>query len=160
MEQSKESLRKWRFCYSPHPPGAYTRPDGKGGRVGIGLVFTGPADQAAWNLYWLSEPLIDRFLAEPFNPGGGVSIEMLQACYVACKQELGGVSLRDLLESLPPGDFVLRLETSDYKHLLPFKRGGKKWLANVRERAKLFRGDGGVIYGNFGKRVTTPSERV
>lgn len=153
MIDDKEGL-----LYSPHPPIAYSVMDPKGYRFGIGRELSSEGRLAWWNLYWLSDPAVDRFLddAEARSKEiGGVSLEMVTACAEATKQNLGKFVLGDLLITLKPTELIQRVKDNPHSHLAPYKLAGEAWVKTIEERSRLSRGvlskTDGVVYANFGK---------
>lgn len=152
--------------YSPHPPEAYTHPSGAKGRVGIGREMIGPERLPHWNLYWLSDPGLDDFLAdaETWNrTARGIDLNMFRACYLATKQKVGGRTVGEMICSLKPTDFVEYLKGHRHKHLAPYKLRRKKWVDVIEQRSVQFRGllgkTGNVLHANFRVPVNSSNKR-
>jgi hypothetical protein len=148
------------MLYSPRTPMDYTRVNEDGLPFGIGRELAGEGRRAWWNLYWLSDPAVDEFLqSEEVWLAGDVliSFDLVKACALSVKQELGGRPMAELLVTLTPTQFLAHLEAHSYEHLEVFKVGGAGWLRTARDRAGLYRGsvseDGKVVYASFGRKV-------
>ena len=148
------------LCYSLHPPGSYTRVDpNEGYTIGIGREFalhllSQPAHAlAAWNLYWLSDPLVDRLLVEPFDPGSGINLEMCAACWRAIPQTVGDRTLQDLLVHMRPAELVQHIRAHPHGHLEPYKLKAEEWIATISVRSQEYRGiharEGNVVHVTF-----------
>jgi hypothetical protein len=144
------------LLYSPHPPDAYTRPCCELDKVGIGVEMSGPERLPQWNLYWLSDAALDDFLVDYATwrrATETIDLKMLEACFAATKQKLGGKLVEDLLRSLTPVEFVAYVKGHRHRHLGPYKLRGPAWLALIEQRSKQFRGvlakSGNVFRTNF-----------
>jgi hypothetical protein len=148
------------LLYSPQPPIAYTRVCAELGRVGIGVEMQREDMRAQWNLYWLSDPALDNFLADDdqWQTAATIDTELMMACCKATRQQVGGELLSRLLLSLTPEDLVERVLAHDYTHLHPFQLRGNAWILAIRQRSQMFRGalreEGSVVYAAFAKRPT------
>ena len=154
------------LTYSPRPPEAYSRPCSELGRVGIGFEMRAPERRAGWNLYWLSDPALDDFIAGDVAWAAGEPIDMriLQACVKATKQEAGSELVGELLLRLKPTAFVQRLHETGYKHLAPYRLRRDAWIKTISARANLFRGlvvrEGTVHHVQFGQGVSQKKDET
>ena len=150
--------------YSPQPPEAYSFIGDEGLRAGGGSDLMSDDRRAWWNLYWLSDPNVDRWLVLGGWDAGvpGLKDTFRASAKTVNQQQLGGVPIKDLLETLTPTEFVERLQASRHDHLYIAKEVGAGWLAQVAQRAQLYRGslksEGRVTHVNFGQK--TPDNKV
>src|SRR4051812_20954308 len=89
-----------------------------------------------WNLYWLST---DSF-----------HVEMMEACWAAMTQHVGGAYVDWLVRRVPAPAFVQRLEAHGCKRPAPYNVGGEAWVAVLRRRAAATESAGKVARHDFG----------
>ena len=82
-----------------------------------------------------------------------IDLALLQACFSATKQKLGGKLVADLLRTLFAVEFVAYVKAHPHKHLAPYKLQGVSWLRLIEARSRQCRGmlqkSGNVLYVNF-----------
>jgi hypothetical protein len=129
----------------------YSRPCAKG-RAGIGYELRTEEVRPLWNLYWLSEPRLDEFLAG--GPSSRIDFQIYRACRIALTQQLDGRLVFGWMQGKYPALFAGALATADHQHLEPFKLRGPEWIRTVISRARMCRGlveeHGPVAFVNFG----------
>ncbi len=120
---------KEEICYSPHPPEKYVGPHG----FGLGNSVTYKNDLQLWNLIWMSEPLLDKYLV-------GEVVEMLpgfSATYIgrvgACLYMNEGPHIRELLRQ-PPKDFFQGLLKMGFTNLPGYIYYKEEWIEKMRSR--------------------------
>ena len=140
--------------YSPQAPEEYCGPG-----EGIGKQLRSAEMRPLWNLYWLSEPEVDRLLdhsATAVPPR--LDIELLQACRASLRKPLP-VSLWEVAAYCSPGEMIHYVENVGARQFPPYRLRGMAWCATMRERSKVYpapaRKEGNVTYVPFGGRPTS-----
>lgn len=125
--------------YSPHPVSAYVRTV-NGTPVGPGADPRLLKDAAAWNLFFLSFPEIEKRT----DMLGGLPLwphenPVTQLAHETAQQFVGNVKVRDLAVYLTPDRFIVEMEQRPHEHLALaqfFKDG--LWLRLMRSRLPLY----------------------
>ena len=164
MHNKSKQLTHALQLYSPHPPEAYSRPNGKDARAGVGYMLRAHAQRALWNLYWLSEPKVDLLLDQRKGAlAPKLDLRVLTACNRTLARAVGGVRVEELVALVSPIEFVGWLERKGCRHLETHKLLGAAWLETMRGRSGMFRGVTGtssnVSFVQFGQRPVTTDGR-
>ncbi len=138
--------------YSPNIMKSYVRtlPSGD---VGFG-TYGYLESEAVWNLFYLSEPLVDVSVTWSDASSYPTYSEMIYPCYL---EVTSNKELAEALETLTPTEFLAKLKTMDYQNMEPYKLLGDQWLNIMEAKVKQPRGiittDGNVLKVNFGSSV-------
>lgn len=138
--------------YSPKPLEHYVRHDTDNEPVGVSKS-TWLTDEAVWNLFYLTEPLVDVCANWPQQDIKNIPIvsEVIWACVHTCRTN---PQIKAWLQTLTPTEFIAALNTTTYKTLLPYKHLGELWFEIMERRSRTPRGviteTGNVLQVNFG----------
>lgn len=143
------------MIFSPQSKDNYVRelPDGR--LVGFG-AFGHLESTAAWNLFYLSEPLVDVAASWPKQKTESMPrfSNLIYPCYLACETDK---LLSEALETLTPAEFLEAFKKMNYRAMEPFKLLGEQWVAIMESKVHKPRGilmqEGNVLSVNFGKSV-------
>lgn len=139
--------------FSPHIKLSYvkTLPSGEG--VGFG-TYGLLNSEAAWNLFYLSEPLVDVSATwSDINTYPRYS-ELIHPCHLETKVNK---ELAQALETMTPTEFLAAFKLMNYRAMEPYKILGEQWLSIMEAKVLSPRGiivtDGNVVSVNFGSSV-------
>jgi hypothetical protein len=118
------------ICYSPYPPQRYLF-DG----LGHGNLFKDRL--GAWNLAWLSFPVLDRYL-EPYQAGAIAAIgnELGKLPMLLTTYHRGEIPELPYWLTLEPGEFLEEFEYSGWEYTHAGRFFGPTWLDMLRSRVR------------------------
>ncbi|MDI1360641.1 hypothetical protein [Methylotenera sp.] len=139
--------------FSPHDIKNYVRTLPSGEQVGFGS-YSVLESLAAWNLFYLSEPLADIAITCSDNATYPKFSDMIYPCHLETSVNK---ELAKALETLSPTECVEAIKSMNYRAMEPYKLLGELWINIMELKAAGPRGviesSGNVVSVNFGGSV-------